>query len=71
MCPFFSEEASLVTSLQDELKNLKEEMVQLHNTTVSEPLDVLPDSASKAALQEQKKNISVIDLHVHSVSAVR
>lgn len=34
MCPF-SEDASLITSLKGELKNLKEEMVQLKNTPVS------------------------------------
>lgn len=31
----FSEEASLVTSLQEELKQLKEEMEQLKNSPVS------------------------------------
>lgn len=41
----FSEEASLVTSLQDELKNLKEEMVKLRNTHVSVLVD---DSAFRA-----------------------
>lgn len=37
LCVPFSEDASLITSLQDELKNLKEEMVQLRSTPVSVP----------------------------------
>lgn len=43
---FFSEDAGLITALQDELKNLKEEMVQLKSTPVSVPLTVLHDSTS-------------------------
>lgn len=50
MCPF-SENASLVTSLQDELHNLKEEMAQLKNTQVS--LNVLHDCATGADLQNK------------------
>ncbi|KAA8583967.1 hypothetical protein FQN60_015175 [Etheostoma spectabile] len=36
-----SEDISLITSLQDELKNLKEEMGQLNSTPVSVPLNVI------------------------------
>lgn len=39
-CPF-SEDANLITSLQDELNKLKEEMVQLKNTPVSAHLGML------------------------------
>lgn len=46
-----SEDASLITSLQDELKNLKEEMVQLQDTPVSILLYVLHAPSSRAALQ--------------------
>lgn len=41
---FVSEDAGRITALQDELKNLKEEMVQLKDTPVSRPLNVLHDS---------------------------
>lgn len=50
MCPF-SENASLVTSLQDELNNLKEEMAQLKNTQVS--LNVVHDCVTGADLQNK------------------
>lgn len=45
----FSEDASLIASLQDELKNVKEEMEQLKSTPVSLPSSLLHVSASKVA----------------------
>ena len=36
-----SEDASLISSLENELQNLKEEMAQLKTTTVSVALNVL------------------------------
>lgn len=53
MCPF-SEDANLITSLQDELKNLKEEMVLLKSTPVSVPL--CHDSTYRAALQNKESS---------------